>query len=402
MEDNLIEVFKECLNENLIDIIISNGPKEYEVSKIKVRPILLKNKLVFQGSLYKGKQVIHQNFEKDELIEECNRWLVNCMKQVLIRTKEKEITILISKKGKVTMKQKTGSKEILDKKVTLTHNREKSYIISEGSPVPFLVDLGVMTAAGQVVKAKYDKFKQINRFLEFIQDILPALDKEEENTIVDFGCGKSYLTFAMYYYLKEIKGYNIKIVGLDLKKDVILNCSNLAMKYGYDKLIFLEGDIASYNGVSKVDMVVTLHACDTATDYALLKAYKWGAKIILSVPCCQHELNKQIKNDILNPILNYGLLKERMAALITDGIRANLLETVGYKTQVLEFIDMEHTPKNILIRAVKRTSSDDDRNDKNKLEKSRQELLKDYEQLRDFLNINPTLEVLLNESQKKE
>lgn len=402
MEDNLVGVFNECLNDNLIDIIISNGPKEYEISKIKIRPILLKSNLVFQGSLYKGKQVIHQNFEKGELIEACNHWLDNCMKQVLIRTKEKEITVLISKKGKVTIKQKAGNKEVLEKKITLAHNREKSYIISEGSPVPFLVDLGVMTSSGQIVKAKYDKFKQINRFLEFIQDILPALDKGEENTIVDFGCGKSYLTFAMYYYLKEIKGYNIKIIGLDLKKDVILNCSNLALKYGYDKLIFLEGDIATYNGVNKVDMVVTLHACDTATDYALLKAYEWGAKVILSVPCCQHELNKQIQNDILNPILNYGLIKERMSALITDGIRANLLEAVGYKTQVLEFIDMEHTPKNILIRAVKRSNFEDSINEKEKLDKSRQEILKDYEKLRDFLNINPTLSILLNEAQKKE
>ena len=402
MEDKLIRVLDECLNDNLIDIIISNGPKDYEISKIKIRPIILKNNLVFQGSLYKGKQVFHQNYEKNELLELCNEWLVNCMKQVFIRTKEKEISILISKKGNVTIKQKTGNKELLDKKVTLTHNREKSYIISEGSPVPFLVDLGVMTTTGQIVKAKYDKFKQINRFLEFIQDILPALNKGEENTIVDFGCGKSYLTFAMYYYLKEIKGYNIKIIGLDLKKEVILNCSKLASKYGYDKLVFLEGDIASYNGVTKVDMVVTLHACDTATDYALLKAYEWGAKVILSVPCCQLELNKQIKNDILSPILNYGLLKERMAALITDGIRANLLESVGYKTQVLEFIDMEHTPKNILIRAVKRDNYTETTNENTKIDKSRPNILEEFEQLREFLNINPTLSRLLNESHKKE
>ena len=229
-------------------------------------------------------------------------------------------------------------------------------------PVPFLQDLGVMTQDGKIVHAKFDKFRQINRFLEFIEDILPELDKGRELTILDFGCGKSYLTFAMYYYLHELKEYDIRIIGLDLKKDVIRHCNELSEKYGYEKLRFLEGDIADYTGVNKVDMVVTLHACDTATDYALAKAVGWDAKVILSVPCCQHELNRQIKNEILEPILKYGLLKERMAALITDGLRAQYLEREGYEAQILEFIDMEHTPKNILIRAVKKRHAKEDNN----------------------------------------
>ena len=218
----------------------------------------------------------------------------------------------------------------------------------------FLVDLGVMTPEGKIVHARYDKFRQINRFLEFVEDILPALPKDRELTILDFGCGKSYLTFAIYYYLRECQGLDVRIIGLDLKEDVIRKCSDLSSKYGYDKLTFLQGDIAGYEGCTQVDMVVTLHACDTATDYALYKAVKWGASVILSVPCCQHELNKQIENETLAPVLKYGLLKERMSALITDGLRAGLLEQQGYNTQILEFIDMEHTPKNILIRAVKR------------------------------------------------
>ena len=189
--------------------------------------------------------------------------------------------------------------------------------------------------------------------MEFIQDILPKLEQQREVTILDFGCGKSYLTFAMYYYLRELKGYDVNIIGLDLKADVIQKCNNLAIKYGYEKLHFYQGDIADYEGVSSVDMVVTLHACDTATDYALAKAVEWGAKVILSVPCCQHEVNRQIKNEMLEPVLKYGILKERISALVTDGIRANLLESMGYETQLLEFIDMEHTPKNLLIRAVK-------------------------------------------------
>lgn len=233
------------------------------------------------------------------------------------------------------------------------HNRAKHYVLPEGTPVPFLVDLGVMTKDGAVVKAKYDKFRQINRFLEFVEDILPRLDRSKETRIIDFGCGKSYLTFAMYYYLKEVKGYPVRITGLDLKKDVIALCSRLAKKFGFENLTFLHGDIADYEGADQVDMVVTLHACDTATDYALAKAVRWGAKVILSVPCCQHELNGQIESSLLAPALKYGLIKERMSALLTDAVRAGLLEEAGYRTQILEFIDMEHTPKNILIRAVR-------------------------------------------------
>jgi SAM-dependent methyltransferase len=235
-----------------------------------------------------------------------------------------------------------------------------------------------------VVKAKMDKFRQINRFLEYIEDILPYLDKDRELTILDFGCGKSYLTFAMYYYLKLQKGYRINVVGLDLKTDVITHCNALSLKYGYDKLKFLQGDIASYTGTDQVDMVVTLHACDTATDHALSKAVTWGAKVILSVPCCQHELNGQIHNELLQPLLKYGIIKERMSALITDALRAELLETMGYRVQLLEFIDMEHTPKNILIRAVKRERETCSDNKENKIR-----------ECMEFLGVSPSLERLL-------
>ena len=216
----------------------------------------------------------------------------------------------------------------------------------------FLQDLGVMTKEGEIVRTKFDKFRQINRFLEFIEDVLPELPKDREVTILDFGCGKSYLTFAIYYYLHELKGYDIRIIGLDLKTDVIYACNQLAKKYGYRKLKFMEGNIADYTGSDEVDMVVTLHACDTATDFALAKAVGWKAKVILSVPCCQHEVNRQIANETLAPLFSYGLIKERMAALVTDAMRAEYLKREGYDTQILEFIDMEHTPKNILIRAI--------------------------------------------------
>ena len=273
-----------------------------------------------------------------------------------IETVREECTVLVSKKGKVTVRRKKRKTEV--RPADRSHNRRKHYILEEGAPVPFLRDLGVMTEDGKIVRTKTDKFRQINRFLEFIEDILLRLEKGRELTILDFGCGKSYLTFAMYYYLHELRGYDIRIIGLDLKKDVIDHCGKLAEKYGYDKLTFLVGDIEDYDGVDRVDMVVTLHVCDTATDYALAKAVGWGAEVILSVPCCQHELNAQFAAGdrcaaALAPVMDYGLLRERFAALATDGLRAKYLEREGYEIQVLEFIDMEHTPKNILLRAVK-------------------------------------------------
>ena len=238
----------------------------------------------------------------------------------------------------------------------LDHNRKKRYLLEEGTPIPFLVDLGVMTAEGAIVRSRYDKFRQINRYLEFVEDILPELDKDRELTLIDFGCGKSYLTFALYYYLTVKKQYRIRMIGLDLKKDVMEHCQELAEKYGYDRLTFLTGDIADYDGVELVDMVVSLHACDTATDYALEKALQWNAKVIFAVPCCHHELNRQMHSTEMNPVLKYGLIQERMAALMTDAFREDVLELEGYQVQVLEFIDMEHTPKNILIRAVKQNT----------------------------------------------
>ena len=237
---------------------------------------------------------------------------------------------------------------------SMTHDRSRQYILGEGRPVDFLVELGVQTRDGRVVKSKYDKFRQINRYLEFIEDILDQLPGDRIVRIVDFGCGKSYLTFAMYYYLHVLKGREISVTGLDLKADVIARCNDLARKLEYTGLHFEQGDISGYQGAEKVDMVVSLHACDRATDYALEKAVKWGADVILAVPCCQHELNGQIRCDLLKPIFKYGVIKERMAALITDALRADLLEQQGYDAQILEFIDMEHTPKNLMIRAVKR------------------------------------------------
>ena len=338
--------------EMMLAVLSGQRKKDADVpSKVRIRPVEIKGTVCYQATATVGQKAIHKNYTHEEVTAYITDCLEDGFSQLQIQGQRKDASVLVSKKGKQTMKVKQHP--ALEPVKIMAHNRVKQYILKEGIPVPFLVDLGVMNAQGKVHQHSYDKFKQINRFLEFIEDILPALSREREITILDFGCGKSYLTFAMYYYLRELEGFDVNIIGLDLKEDVIRHCSELARSYGYDKLHFYQGDIAGYEGVSSVDMVVTLHACDTATDFALAKAVEWGAQVILSVPCCQHELNRQIRNEMLQPVMRYGILKERMAALITDGLRAELLESKGYETQLLEFIDMEHTPKNILIRAVK-------------------------------------------------
>ena len=359
---DITQLLDICISDKLIDMVISGqkNKSEDKAVKVRIRPVILKNEIEYQVSEFVGRKVLHSNHGAADVKKKIIDYMTEDFKQAQINMTDAAATILSSKSKTLTCKYKKAGQ--LKVQRDLSHNRTKKYIIQEGKPVAFMIDLGVMGQDGKIIRTRYDKFRQINRFLEYIEDILPKLDKERELTIIDFGCGKSYLTFAMYYYLKELKGYNIRIIGLDLKADVIEHCNELRTRYGYDKLDFYVGDIATYKDVDKVDMVVTLHACDTATDYALAKAVKWGAEVILSVPCCQHEANRTIKSDILSPVMDYGILKERMAAIVTDAARAKLLTANGYDTQILEFIDMEHTPKNILIRAVKKRHAKEDNN----------------------------------------
>lgn len=379
-------------NEMILSATASNPRNREKVSKIRLRPIHIKNTLYYQAERFVGTKVFHQNIEPLQIPDFFTEAMEADFRQLELETTRHKVIALVSKKGKISIKEsvinRAGDSTVLS---NFAHNREKNYILPQEEPVPFLVALGVQTAEGRVVRAKYDKFRQINRYLEFVRDILPSLPNDGRTLrIVDFGCGKSYLTFGLYYYLKVMQNYDISVIGLDLKQDVIEKCQALADKLGYNGLKFLVGDIGSYNGTEEADMVVTLHACDTATDYALAKAVKWNAKVILSVPCCQHELNRQISCAALEPVLQYGIIKERMAALITDALRANLLEEQGYDTQLLEFIDMEHTPKNILIRAVKREGKGVSIQYKNSHKK-----VVDAQQLEELLHVEPTLRRLL-------
>ena len=380
------ELLKRVLTSLLVDMVISGARGGGDFIKIKVRPVMIRDSLYFQVSRYTDKQVFHENMTAEDALETLSGWILHDFRQAQIRMQDEMVTVLVSKKGKATVKSK---KAACIETQNLEHNRKKQYIIEEGTAVPFMIDLGVMTESGKIIRTRYDKYRQINRFLEFIEDILPELPTDRTVHIIDFGCGKSYLTFAMYYYLKVLKHYDIRITGLDLKQKVIEDCQALADRYGYDGLQFLCGDIADYNGTDEVDMVVTLHACDTATDYALYKAVKWHASVILSVPGCQHELNRKMQCETLSGAFQYGLIKERTAALMTDAMRGQLLEMKGYKTQLLEFIDMEHTPKNILIRGVK---------SKGLLPKAaRKQQMENYQKCRDFFGAELTLEKLFKE-----
>lgn len=382
MED-LIKSIKEIVSEEIIKIVISNKiNKEFAYNKINIeQKINNKGKKYYQIEKFTDKQVFHENIEAKDLEKELINLVNNNYKQVSAWSNETTFDLKISKKGKVFLGKKKGNnKNIVNK----SHNKEKNYILKEGMIIEPLIDLGVFTKEGKVINSKYDKYKQINRFIEIIDDEIKKNDYKEL-TILDFGCGKSYLTFVLYYYFVEIKNIKVKMIGLDLKEDVIKKCNEIAKRYKYDNLHFELGDINGYKYENNVDMVITLHACDTATDYALYNAVKWNAKMIFSVPCCQHEFNAQIQPESLSIISKYGIIQERVSALMTDAVRGNLLEAVGYKTQLLEFIDIAHSPKNILIRASKSKISLD----------KRQKSLREVDALIKEFNFNPTLLNLL-------
>lgn len=347
---NLRELVPTIISDETIISAVFSGVKnkiEKTFHKVTLKKVIIKNEEKYQFEYSYDKNVEHKNLSNTETIEEICSLIETYFKQAIIHTVQSDYHILVNKKGQIKINKKAATRRFEE----ISHNRKKKYILNEGELSPFLIELGIMTAQGKIVKAKYDKFKQINRYLELVSDCIPYLDKNKKIRIVDFGCGKAYLTFALYDYLVLKMGYNVEIVGLDLKENVIRFCSDLAEKLGFDDLRFEQGDINGFDAFCDVDMVISLHACNTATDDALAKAVSWGAKVILAVPCCQHEFLKKIENKKMISMMKYGIIKEKLATLLTDSVRANVLEIMGYRTQVIEFIDMEHTPKNVMIRA---------------------------------------------------
>lgn len=389
MEQILDDFIKTICEERPYKLVISNPlDKAQAVRKIVIQLQQGKRGYQYQIEKFTEKQAFHINIEERDLYESVQAYFGTEFLQLTAWTEQWEYQGRISKKGKLLWNQNRNTQK---QTIRQGNNRTKNYCIPEGTVIPPLVDMGIFTKEGKVVQSKYDKYRQINRFLEMVEDVLKDMP-EEPLHIIDFGCGKSYLTFLLYYYLVEIKKRSVKITELDLKQTVIEHCRKTAEKYHYDNLRFELGDIHGYQTTEPVHMVITLHACDTATDYALYNAICWNAKAILSVPCCQHELNQQMQGEQLAILSRYGIIKERTAALMTDAIRGNLLEASGYRTQMLEFIDMEHSPKNILIRAVKGTVT----------EKRKQDALKEVQELIETFGLHPTLYELLYEGKRNE
>ncbi len=378
--------------EQHLQTIVASAPHKLVLSNSKgceYHKIVITQKAddSYQIEKFTQKQVFHENIKSEQLLSSLTSLLELGYRQLNSYSDSEQLELKLSKKGKSLLnRRKLESKTV--SAPAAGHNKEKNYILKEGTIIPPLVDLGIFTPDGRVVKSMYDKYRQINRFIEMVDDSVSNWPEDKELTIVDFGCGKSYLTFILYYYFVELRHLPVNMIGLDLKADVIKHCNEVAEKYGYSRLSFQMGDINGFQYDGAIDMVITLHACDTATDFALYNAIQWNSKMIFSVPCCQHELNAQIKSDDLSVLTKYGIIKERVAALLTDGIRGSLLEACGYKTQLLEFVDLSHSPKNILIRAVR----------SNLPKKKRLASLEEVRKAMAEFSVDPTLYRLLNEA----
>ncbi|MBR3707011.1 MAG: SAM-dependent methyltransferase [Firmicutes bacterium] len=385
LQNLFTEVFAEDAEKKLIKMIFGGKRlKSLEYNKVTIRPVEIGGRLMYQAEYTYDKKVTHSNMDAAAASALAVRLVSEDFKQVNIFLDGEEIQVLASKAVKPHVQRKGAGAHAPSRPKDLSHNKTKKYVIPDGKPCDFLMELGVMDQTGKVVPRHYSKFRQINRYLEIVEDVFPYLPEDRTLRIIDFGCGKAYLTFALYHYLKVLKGRDVEIIGLDLKTDVIDFCNGVAQRLGYDELKFLMGDIADYTN-DHADMVVTLHACDTATDYALINAVAWNTKVILSVPCCQHELFSQIKSDVHQPMLKHGILRDRLTEYLTDGLRGLKLEARGYDVAMIEFTSLEHTARNIMIKAVKRKAS-------NKYKEAAAQ--QQYEALRDFYQVRPTIDKL--------
>ncbi len=365
---------------SLVKIVFADKRrKSIEYKRVTLRPVSIRGEYMYQAEFHFDNKVTHKNIPFYEGVDFAEQLILEDFKQINILTEHEDIQILASKPEKPRITSKPAERKAAD----LSHDRHKSYVLEDGKPCDFLIELGVMGEDGKVFKQHYAKFRQINRFLEIADNCFDVLPSDGRLRIIDFGCGKSYLTFALYYYLKLLRGRDVEIIGLDLKDDVIRFCNATAKKLGYDDLRFLTGDIADYES-DGADMVVTLHACDTATDYALINAVRWNSKVILSVPCCQHELFSQIHEPVNDPMLKHGIIKDKFTELLTDALRGLKLEAAGYDVKMIEFTSLEHTSKNIMIKAVLDPKP-----------AAMKKASREYEALKEFYHVSPTIDGLV-------
>lgn len=375
-------LFREAIVSHRLISAVFSGYRlaKGEKRKVSIRPVELKGRTLLQITVLQGTQAFHQNISPEDFLKQLEEDYLHSYRQIFLRCTDAEYQVLSNGKGIVTiLKRPVAARR------DTAHNRQKKHSFGEGTPWPFLVELGIMDPSGRLIASRAHKFRQINRFLEVMDTVLPSRLKAPLH-VVDLGCGKAYLTFALYAYLKEVKQWPISAIGVDLKGEVLSSCQQLATKLGYTDLSFFTMDIGAFCPEKKVDLLLSLHACDTATDLALEKAVRWGVPLLLVAPCCQHELYGQIDNSALKPLLRHGILKERLAALATDAARAQLLEAVGYETQIFEFVDQEHTSKNLLLKGTWNPSP----------ERQRQ-AWQAYLSLRETLSIRPALERLLED-----
>lgn len=378
MADELGSLLGRLLvDEGLASGVLSNPRRRDEpVRKVTVKPLLLRGVLRFQVTSHRADRATNENLEPAAARLRLQQLLRETYRQGLLRDPGGEHQVLVARNGNVRILSRPSSPVEAD----LAHDRRKRHLLEDGTPNPFLIELGVMDEQGKVRARRYGKFRQLNRFLELVDDAAGELPRDRPVRIVEAGSGKAYLTFALYQHLQDARGLALEVLGLDLKADVVADCNALARRLGYERLRFEVGDIAGYDAGGEVDLVMSLHACDTATDAAIERAIRCNARVVLAVPCCQHELLRQLRSDALAALLEHGIVRERLAALVTDTLRAKLLELAGYRTQIVEFVDLEHTAKNVLIRAVRRPRRD------------RERAAHEYVALRDALGVDPYLE----------
>ena len=350
--NEFIQAFAQSIDEDeFIQLVLSSPIKTVEptVSKVTIRGVELNSGYALQFTRHDGPQEFHENLGSKPAVDRVMALFGHHFRHAHLFTASADVTAKQKASGKLKMVSFPPTKQ----PSTLTHNRKKQYLIPEGEPCAFLEAIGVMNHEGRVYAPKFDKFRQVNRFLEFVQDVYATLPKEGTLRIIDFGCGKSYLTFAMHHLLVEIHHRDVEMTGIDLKQSVIEDCQAIAQRLNCEGLTFKAADITEIEPAGSVDLVVSLHACDTATDVALARAVTWQAQAILSAPCCHHEFASKMNHDVLPSLHGHGILHERFAELATDAYRSQMLEACGYRSQVVEFVDIEHTARNLLIKAVR-------------------------------------------------